>query len=116
PPASACWRPIPTRAHVPRDVVAELRQHQTELAGAEIVPVPVRYYPFKNLGAHMLGYIAEIDAETLAKVRPPGYEQLKAEQRAEVNPLGYEVGDTHGATGVVHAWESYLRGQRGWEK
>ena len=26
------------------------------------------------------------------------------------------MGDGIGATGVEHAWESYLRGQRGWEK
>ncbi len=116
PKTSPCWRAMLVREDVPRDIVAELRQHQTELAGAEIVAVPVRYYPYKNLGAHMLGYIAEIDADTLSKVRPAGYDALKTDERGQVNPLNYDVGDTHGATGVEHAWESYLRGQRGWEK
>src|SRR5262245_63372835 len=41
---------------------------------------------------------------------------MSAEERQKVNPLGYEPGDIVGATGVEHAWESYLRGQRGWEK
>ena len=113
---SPCWRTILVREDLDRDIVAELRQHQAELPGIEIVGAPVRFYPFKNLASHTLGYVAEIDAETLAKVKPAGYEKLSAEERQKVNPLSYDVGDLIGATGVEHAWESYLRGQRGWEK
>lgn len=113
---SPCWRPILVREDLSRDIVAELKQHANEMTGAEVISQPVRYYPYKNQGAHMLGYTSEIDAETLAKYRPPGYEQLSAEERQKVNPLGYEPGDIVGATGVEHSWESYLRGQRGWEK
>ena len=114
---SPCWKtPILVREDVPRDIVAELKQHRDELAGVEVVGVPVRFYPYKNLGAHTLGYVAEIDAETLAKYRPRGYEDLDREEQQRQNPLGYEGGDTVGATGIEHAWESYLRGQRGWEK
>jgi penicillin-binding protein 2 len=113
---SPCWRPVLVREDLARDIVAELKQHQSELPGVDVVASPVRYYPYKNLGAHMLGYVAEIDAESLSKFRPAGYDQLSPEERQKVNPLGYDVGDSHGATGVEHAWESYLRGQRGWEK
>ncbi|HEY4014752.1 MAG TPA: penicillin-binding protein 2 [Polyangiaceae bacterium] len=114
---SPCWKtPILVREDVPRDVIAELKQHTDELAGVEVVSAPVRFYPYKNLGAHMLGYVAEIDAETLAKFRPRGYDDLPREDQQRENPLGYEAGDTVGATGIEHAWESYLRGQRGWEK
>ncbi len=113
---SPCWRPILVREDLSRDIVAELKQHASEMTGAEIVSQPIRYYPYKNQGAHMLGYTSEIDAETLAKFRPPGYEQLSAEERQSANPLGYDPGDIVGATGVEHSWESYLRGQRGWEK
>ena len=114
---SPCWKtPILVREDVPRDIVAELKQHTDELGGMDIVGVPVRFYPFKELGAHMLGYVAEIDAPMLAKYRPPGYQGLPREEQQRVNPLGYEGGDTVGATGIEHAWESYLRGQRGWEK
>jgi len=113
---SPCWRPILVREDLSRDIVAELKQHANEMSGAEVVSQPVRYYPYKNQGAHLLGYTSEIDAETLGKYRPPGYEQLSAEERQKVNPLGYEPGDIVGATGVERAWESYLRGQRGWEK
>src|SRR5260370_5622892 len=114
---SPCWRtPILVREDVPRDVVAELKQHRDELAGVDVVSAPVRFYPYGNLGAHMLGYVAEIDAETLGRYRPHGYEELAREEQQRDNPLGYEAGDSVGATGIEHAWESYLRGQRGWEK
>ncbi|MGO9834629.1 MAG: penicillin-binding protein 2 [Polyangiaceae bacterium] len=114
---SPCWHtPILVREDVPRDIVSELRQHHEELAGVDVVGVPVRFYPYKDLAAHMLGYVAEIDPETLAKYRPPGFEDLPREDQQRQNPLGYETGDTVGATGIEHAWESYLRGQRGWEK
>ncbi len=114
---SPCWRtPILVREDVPRDVVAELKQHHDELAGVDIAGMPVRFYPYANLGAHMLGYAAEIDPETLAKYRPPGYEDLPKDEQERNNPLGYEAGDSVGATGIEHAWEAYLRGQRGWEK
>ena len=113
---SPCWHPILVREDLSRDIVAELKQHVNELPGAEVVSAPVRYYPFKGLGVHVLGYTAEIDADALAKFRPKGYEALPAEERQKTNPLGYDPGDAIGATGVERAWESYLRGQRGWEK
>jgi penicillin-binding protein 2 len=113
---SPCWRPILVREDLSRDIVAEVRQHPAEMRGAEVVSQPVRYYPYKNLGVHMLGYTAEINAEQLARYRPKGWESMTAEERQKINPLGYEPGDIIGATGVERAWESYLRGQRGWEK
>ncbi len=113
---SPCWRPILVREDLSRDLVAEVRQHETELSGSEVVSVPVRWYPFKNLAAHAIGYTGEIDPETLAKYRPEGFDSLGPEEKQQKNPLGYETGDVVGTTGVEHAWESYLRGQRGWEK
>lgn len=114
---SPCWKtPILVRQDVARDVVAELKQHTDDLAGVQVASVPVRFYPYKDLGAHMLGYVAEIDAQALAKYRSSGYDDLAREDQQRDNPLGYEAGDSVGATGIEHAWESYLRGQRGWEK
>ena len=113
---SACWHSILVREDVPRDIVAELKQHGWELTGSEVVSAPVRLYPYKSLGSHMLGYVAQVDTETLSKFRPDNYKTLTVEERAKVNPLGYAPGDTLGATGIERTWEAYLRGQRGWEK
>ncbi len=113
---SPCWRTVLVREDAARDTVAEIRQHQADLSGVEIVGAPIRYYPYNNLASHLIGYVSEIDAETLGRFRPAGYDKLVQEQRQAVNPLGYELGDTIGATGIERAWETYLRGQRGWEK
>lgn len=88
------------KVDVSRDVVAALETHEDELYGIEVAPVPVRYYPFGELGAHLLGYMREVDADTLARLQGQGYRS----------------GDRIGAVGVERRWESYLRGQRGWKK
>ncbi|HMI87840.1 MAG TPA: penicillin-binding protein 2 [Polyangiaceae bacterium] len=88
------------REDISRDVVAALETHAAELRGVDVVAVPVRYYPQGEIGAHALGYMAQIDAETLARLRS----------------LSYVEGDRIGAAGVERGWESYLRGTRGWEK
>jgi len=88
------------KVDVSRDVVAALDTHEAELRGVDVAPVPVRYYPYGELGAHMLGYMREIDPDTLARLRG----------------RGYRSGDRIGAVGVERRWESYLRGKRGKEK
>jgi penicillin-binding protein 2 len=85
---------------IDRDAVAALKTHEQELRGVQVAPSAVRYYPHGALGAHLVGYMREIDAETLARVEN----------------LGYRAGDHMGAVGVERRWESYLRGQRGWRK
>lgn len=93
------------KVDVSREVVATLKTHENELNpnhrnGVSVVPVPVRYYPYGALGGHIIGYMREIDSEGL----------LRLERE------GYRSGDRLGAIGVERRWESYLRGQRGWQK
>ncbi|MGE5788401.1 MAG: penicillin-binding protein 2 [Myxococcales bacterium] len=85
---------------VDRDVVAVLETHETELKGIEVVPVPVRNYPYGEIAAHLIGYMREVDAEDLA----------------ELESRGYRPGDRLGAVGIERRWESYLRGKRGTRK
>jgi penicillin-binding protein 2 len=88
------------KVDVARDVVAAVETHEAELVGIEVAPQPVRYYPFGELGAHIAGYMREIDSEDLVRL----------EDR------DYRSGDRLGAIGVERRWESYLRGTRGWKK
>lgn len=99
-PSARKFQQILVREDISRDVVATLETHKEALRGVDVVPVPVRYYPQGEIGAHVLGYMAQIDAETLARLKSQGYAE----------------GDRVGAAGVERAWESYLRGTRGWEK
>ena len=68
---------------------------------------------FKSLGAHMLGYVAEIDSETLARC-PRLRVTCRAISSART-PLGYEAGDTIGATGIERRSPTWCAGS-GWEK
>ena len=88
------------KVDVSRDVVAALETHASELPGIDVVPTPVRVYPYGQVGAHLLGYMREIDAQALA----------------HHDGQNYRAGDRLGAVGVERRWESYLRGQRGWQK
>ena len=88
------------KVDVDRDVVAKLETHESELPGVDVASVPVRYYPHGALGAHVIGYMRELDQEMLARLES----------------LDYRSGDRIGATGVERRWESYLRGRRGWRK
>ena len=99
-PSSKKLQQILLREDISRDMVATLETHAAELRGVDVVAVPVRYYPQGELGAHSLGYMAQIDSETLARLRAQNYAE----------------GDRLGAAGVERGWESYLRGTRGWEK
>ncbi|MBI5532781.1 MAG: penicillin-binding protein 2 [Deltaproteobacteria bacterium] len=93
------WQ-ILVKEDISRDLVATLATHAAELPGIDVVPTPVRYYPHHELGAHVLGYMAEVDSDALVRLRA----------------LGYMEGDRRGSAGVERGWESYLRGTRGWEK
>ncbi len=93
-------RDVVVREDVGRDVVGVLETRQEELPAVSWVSVPMRYYPSKELGFHVLGYVNEATKEDLAAA-PSGTIQ---------------AGDRIGRSGVEKAWESYLRGQRGWRK
>ena len=88
-PKSPCWRPILVKEDLSRDLVAEIRQHESELAGAEIVSIPVRYYPFKNLAWRTpLAMSGKIDPETLAKYQPTLGRRHEPGGEAEAEPAG----------------------------
>jgi penicillin-binding protein 2 len=99
-PGKRAMQQTPLKVDVDRDVMAALETHAAELRGIEVVPAPVRYYPYGELGAHLVGYMREVDSDTLSRLEG----------------RGYRSGDRLGAVGVERRWESYLRGQRGWRK
>lgn len=97
---------------IPRDQLAAIETHEQDLClrTTSASPVrlpclatatePVRTYPFASLGAHALGYLNEMSAEELARLRPHGY----------------RLGDRIGRTGIERAWETFLRGRRGYRR
>jgi penicillin-binding protein 2 len=86
------------KADIDRETLAILETHRDELPGVSVIAVPVRTYPFGELAAHAIGYLNEVSAEDLE--HHPGED--------------YRAGDRIGRTGIERAWESILRGRRGW--
>jgi len=84
---------------VSRDQVAVLETHALELPGVDVVVVPVRTYPYRELGGHAIGYVNEVNAEDI-----------------ERHGAAYRAGDRIGRTGIEKAWETLLRGRNGFHR
>jgi penicillin-binding protein 2 len=89
--------PVRIKEGVPKMQVLYLRERAEDFPGVQIASTYLRYYPHKELGAHVLGYVSEISAE-----------QLKTR-----SGQGYRGGDTIGQTGIEAYYDRYLRGTAG---
>jgi penicillin-binding protein 2 len=76
-----------------------LKERARDFPGVRVVPTPLRYYPHRELAAHVLGYVGEISQP-----------QLKT-----LADRGYRPGDTIGQAGVESVYDRYLRGAAGLE-
>ncbi len=85
---------------VTRDQVAALSTYSNDLPAVDVIGSPVRTYSYGRLAAHAIGYMNEVSAEDLE--RHPDQ--------------GYRAGDRIGRMGLEKAWESYLRGRRGYRR
>jgi len=91
------YKPVPVAENVPEDVVVYLREHSADFPGVEAATVAERTYPHGSLGAHLLGYVGEINDKELASRKD----------------AGYRLGDDIGKTGIEAAYEADLRGTPG---
>jgi len=99
------------REDISRDTVGALETHKAELNAVNWISVPMRYYPTKDLTFHLLGYVNEVNKDDLDA-------QTAAANNGDKKEWGtaLQAGDRVGRSGIERAWESYLRGQRGWKK
>ena len=89
--------PILVKADLTPEMIAKVEERRGALPGVVIEAQAVRDYPNKEIAAHMLGYISEINEETLKK-------------RKE---LDYRSGDLIGQSGLEKFYDTELRGERG---
>lgn len=76
---------------------ARLEELQDELKGVDVEEQPVRNYPYKGAGSHMVGTVGAITEDEYAK--------LKGE--------GYSPNDVVGKEGLEATYDRYLRGRVG---
>jgi len=97
---SAGLHQVRLKADLPWQEMALVETYQPELPGVQIQIVPKREYRPRGLAAHALGYLGEISDVQLKGGRFPNY----------------KMGDYVGRCGVELAWETYLRGRRGYRR
>lgn len=88
---------VRVRRDVDIQTVARIEERRLDLPGVVVIAEPVREYPFREVGCHALGYIAEIRKDELEAMRARGYRQ----------------GDVVGRSGVEKRYEEVLRGEDG---
>ncbi len=86
------------RADIDREALALIETHRADFPGVSVIASPVRQYPFGELAAHAIGFLNEVNADDLR----------------EYEGRDYRAGERIGRSGIERAWESILRGRRGW--
>lgn len=114
-PLSRRRRPFEPRVlmkDVSREVVAKIEANKFDLPGVVVEATPTRDYVQKELGAHVVGYIREINKNQLSESRYAGYQQgelvgqfglesyleelihgVRGLKRIEVNAMGRRIGE-----------------------
>lgn len=91
------FEPVRIRRDVGAAVVAKIEENRLDLPGVIILVEPVRHYLYGPIGAHLFGYVGEVDERELAEGRDQGY----------------KLGDLIGKAGVERVYEAVLRGVDG---
>lgn len=86
---------------IDREQLAALETHLAELPALDIVTVPLRDYPYATLGAHLIGYLNEVNADDMKRAQDPSI---------------YHPGDRIGRSGLEKRYEALLRGARGFRR
>jgi penicillin-binding protein 2 len=89
--------PVTIKEGVTEMQVGYLRERAEDFRGVQVVDTFLRYYPHRELAAHLLGYVSEISPAQLAAL----------------HKQGYRPGDTIGQSGIERSYDRYLRGAPG---
>ena len=100
-PASRRTRQLELYSDIDREQLAALETHLAELPALDIITVPLRDYPYATLGAHLIGYLNEVNAQDMERARDPGT---------------YRPGDRIGRSGLEKRYEPLLKGSRGFRR
>lgn len=65
--------PLIVRDNIPLETAVRIEERKRELEGVVVSFRPVRLYPHGSTASHVLGYVGEIEAKELEKLREKGY-------------------------------------------
>lgn len=90
------YEPVEIAVNINEQTRAEIEENKIYFPGVEILEKPLRTYPYKQLGSHIIGYMGKIGS---------GLEELMEK--------GYTPLDMIGKTGIEYSMEKYLKGTDG---
>ena len=82
---------------VPQEVVAYIEENATKFPGVTVERVFLRSYPYEEIGAHLFGFVQEVNPDQLGR---PEYR-------------GVTQGDRIGQSGLESTYDRILRGENG---
>ena len=94
------FRPVLIKKNLSREELAIVEANLFNLPGVMIQIRPQRYYLYKDMASHLIGYLGEISEPQLMSGRYPDNKQ----------------GDLIGQAGVERVWQKNLNGIRGGEQ
>jgi penicillin-binding protein 2 len=90
----------PLKRNMSLEEVSLLKSQLANLKGVSLEAKPRRVYPWEETLCHVTGTLGEISSEELVKGPK----------------LGYRAGDLVGKSGIEKEYETYLKGEEGWER
>ncbi|MEK7259135.1 MAG: penicillin-binding protein 2 [Pseudomonadota bacterium] len=93
---------VPVRYQLTEEEIASIAVNQHLLPGFAVEAQLVRHYPFREIAAHALGYVSEINKEELAAM-------------SEEQASNYRGTNQIGKTGIEKTYEDLLHGRVGYE-
>ncbi len=99
------FRPVRIKQDLTNEEVAIVEAHKLDLPGVSIDMDMKRANLYKDLGAHLVGYIGEINPNELPKLN----------KSIGLDGVPYKAGTAVGKAGLEIKWESVLRGIDGEE-
>lgn len=88
------YTPVRIKRDIDDVMIAKIEERHAYLPGVVIEAIPVRHYIYKELAAHVLGFVGSISSEEYAKRKQQGYHPA----------------DLVGKDGLEREWEDVLRG------
>ncbi|MBL0732398.1 MAG: penicillin-binding protein 2 [Desulfosarcina sp.] len=93
----ASYKPVILKQDIGRDLLARVEAHKFDLPGVVVDVKPRRHYIYRHSGAHLIGYLGEINADELKSGRY----------------TGCKSGDFIGRFGAEKVYDDFFRGKRG---
>jgi penicillin-binding protein 2 len=92
------FAPIKVKRDIDFQTLSLIEENRSKLPGVDYQVESKRYYPANAKAAHLFGYTKEV-----------------TDVQVSENPNDYRPGDIIGATGIEAKYDSYLRGEKGFE-